>query len=212
MFQLCPHVVRCQGATLLEIVMATLITGLMMVATLDGVGSVFQTHQHNADRLLAPGLAHELMAEVLSMPYKDPDGNSSGLGTDAGESGTSRADFDDVDDYHGLNTLGARAKNGTSQVGYTGWRQQVSVSWIEVLTGLPWILGDTGLKRITVTITSPEGDITQLVAYRFEEGTLEQAPALDTEAVTWLGAELRIGSGSTARMGTNLPNYTVDSN
>jgi hypothetical protein len=76
---------------------------------------------------------------------------------------------------------------------------------------LQWILGDTGLKRITVTITSPDGNVTQLSAYRYKEGVLEQAPMIDTSAVTWVGAELQLGTGTTpARMGTNLTNHTPD--
>jgi hypothetical protein len=87
------------------------------------------------------------------------------------------------------------------------------VQWVEVLTGLNWILGDTGLKRITVMMVSPSGEITQLVAYRFEKGMLEQSPAIDTSAVTWVGAELQLGTASKpARMGTNLTNHTPDAN
>jgi hypothetical protein len=109
--------------------------------------------------------------------------------------------------------LGIRTKSGTLVTGYTNWRQQVSVEWVEILTGLTWILGDTGLKRITVTITSPEGDVTQLVAYRYKEGVLEQTPAVDMTAVNWIGAELQIGAdGTHARMGVNLSNHTTDAN
>jgi type II secretory pathway pseudopilin PulG len=199
------------GMTLLEIVVATMITGAMLVASLNSVGAVFQTQKLNADRLKGPGLAHELMSEILAMPYKDPTSNTAALGTEAGESTANRLAFDDVDDYDGLNTMGIKAKSGTTRTGYSTWREQVSVQWIETLTGLAWILGDTGLKRITVTITSPDGEVTQLLAYRYKEGALERAPMVDTSAVTWMGAELRLGGVTTpVRMGTNLTNHTPD--
>lgn len=202
-----------RGVSLLEIVVATMITGAMLVASLNSVGAVFQTHQANSSRLTGPGLAHELMAEIMSMPYEDPSGTSTTIGTDSGEALSTRSSLDDVDDYHGLSVTGIRSKAGTLRTGYTGWQQQASIVWIEVLTGLPWALGDTGLKRITVTVTSPEGEATQLTAYRYEEGMLEQAPLVDTTAVTWMGAELQLtGQDNAVRMGTNLTNHTPDAN
>lgn len=207
------HASKRTALTLLEIVVATMVTGVMLVASLDSVGTVFKTHQLNATRLCGPNLAHELMAEIMAMPYKDPTATGSIIGTEAGESSTNRNDFDDADDYDNLNTLGIRTKSGTARLGFTGWRTQVDVQWVEVLTGLNWILGDTGLKRVTVTITSPSSEITTLTAYRYKEGMLEQAPAVDTSAVTWFGAELQLGSSSKpARMGTNLTNHTPDVN
>lgn len=202
-----------RAVSLLEIVVATMITGAMLVASLNSVGAVFQTHQANSSRLTGPGLAHELMAEVMSLPYEDPEGGSTTIGTDSGEALATRSTLDDVDDYHGINITGIRSKAGTLRTGYTGWQQQVSVVWIEVLTGLPWVLGDTGLKRITVTVTAPDGEATVLTAYRFEKGMLEQAPLLDTTAVTWIGAELQLtGQDTAVRTGTNLTNHTPDAN
>jgi MSHA pilin protein MshD len=201
---------RNRGLTLLEVVVATLITGVMLVVSLDAIGAVFQSNLANADRLTGPGLAHELMAEIMSLPYVDPSFDSGAIGS--GPTETTRADFNDVDDYDDMNTLGIRTKSGTSVAGYTDWRQQVNVEFVEIATGLTWAT-DTGLKRITVTITSPEGDVTQLVGYRYKEGVLEQAPAIDMTAVSWLGAEIQIGATGTAvRMGVNLPNHTPDVN
>jgi hypothetical protein len=202
-----------RAVSLLEIVVATMITGLMLVASLNTVGAVFQTYQANSSRLTGPGLAQELMAEIMSLPYKDPTANSTTIGTDSGESLATRSTLDDIDDYHGLSSTGMRSKAGTLRSGYTTWNQQVSVVWIEVLTGLPWVLGDTGLKRITVTVTSPDGETSQLTAYRFKEGMLEQAPLVDTTAVTWVGADLQLtGQDLPVRTGVNLTNHTPDAN
>lgn len=188
--------------------MGTLVTGLMMIAALDSMGSVFNTHKLNSERLTGPGLAHELMAEIMSMPYKDPNVSSNAIGTEAGESSSTRAAFDDVDDYHGLNVLGIRTKSGTLRSGLSQWRQQVSVQWIQVLTGLPWIVGDTDLKRITVTVTSPTGAVCELVGYRYKEGMLEQPPAIDMQVVSWISAELQLGEDATpARTGINITNH-----
>lgn len=202
-----------RGLTILEIVVATLITGVMLVVSLDSVGAVFASNLANARHLAGPGLAQELMAEIMAMPYDDPDGQSPALGTEDTESAVNRNDFDDVDDYDNLNSLGIRSKSGALRTGYTAWQQQADVQWVDIDTGLASNLGDTGLKRITVTITSPEGEVTQLVAYRYKDGALEQAPALDMTAVSWIGAELQLGASTyRARMGVNLPNHTSDAN
>ena len=193
------------GMTLLEIIVATMITGAMLVASLNAVGAIFETQQINAERLLGPGLAHELMGEIMAMPYKDPDGVSLLIGTELGESTATRAAFDDVDDYNGLNVLGIKSKAGVARADFTGWRTQVSVSWIEVLTGLTWILGDTGLKKITVTVTSPTGKVTTLTAYRYKEGALEKKPLVDTNAVTWMAAELQLGGDQAGEDGDQPP-------
>lgn len=201
------------AVSLLEIVVATMITGVMLVASLNTVGAVFQTYQANSSRLTGPGLAQELMAEIMSLPYKDPTANSTTIGTDSGEALATRSTLDDIDDYNGLSATGIRSKAGTLRSGYTTWHQQVNVVWIEVLTGLPWVLGDTGLKRITVTVTSPDGEASQLTAYRFKEGMLEQAPLVDTTAVTWIGADLQLtGQDLPVRTGVNLTNHTPDAN
>ena len=47
----------------------------------------------NARQTLAVHLAQELMEEILSRPFHDPEGD------EAGE--THRSDWDDIDDYHG---------------------------------------------------------------------------------------------------------------
>ena len=103
-----------RGLTLLEIVVATLITGVMLVVSLDSIGAVFQSNLANAGRLKGPGLAQELMAEIMSMAYMDPTASNTSLGTDAGESTVNRNDLDDVDDYDDLNSLGIRSKSSAA--------------------------------------------------------------------------------------------------
>jgi len=57
-----------------------------------------QNEHEDARRTLALYLGRELMEEILSKPFDDPEGGG-GMGPDGGES--SRALFDNIDDYHG---------------------------------------------------------------------------------------------------------------
>jgi hypothetical protein len=147
------------------------------------------------ERLTGPGLARELMAEVLSMPYEDPDGASL-LGLDLNELLGSRATFDDVDDYNGYSAASAENKQGVALAGYAGWRQQVAVAWVTLADPSTTSLTETGLKRITVTVTNPSGSPTQLIGYRSKTGALEQGQPQAVRVISWLDAELRLGSST----------------
>ena len=90
-----------RGLSQIEIVASSLIVGVMLVAALNTLGAVFRSQRLNAARMTGPGLAHELMGEILSLPYEDPEDPGGSIGNDSSESGGDRADFDDVDDYLG---------------------------------------------------------------------------------------------------------------
>ncbi len=212
-YQAPPTPTSRRGIGMVEVVASSLIVGLMMVAALDAVGMAFRTRKINADRLIGPGLAQELMAEIMAMPYQDPDETTTTIGLDAGESSVNRSTYDDVDDYHNLNSTDAKAKDGTLLAGLTGWSQQATVSWANRTTGAGGATSDTGLKLITVTVTSPAGRQTQLVSLRAKDGAVEQPLPIPRQAVTWVGAELRVGSATRpAHAGVPLANHAVDAN
>ncbi|MFA7348706.1 MAG: prepilin-type N-terminal cleavage/methylation domain-containing protein [Desulfurivibrionaceae bacterium] len=94
---------------------------------------------------------------------------ASAIGTDTGEN--QRADYDDVDDYNGIN----ESSNFTDQNGaafiLTGYSRQVSVRYIPSTTNpithdLPAgsLMNQTDTKRVVVTITSPLGEVFRFVA------------------------------------------------
>lgn len=205
-FNSCPR----SGISLIEVAISSLLVGVTLVASLETVGAVYRTQRLNANRLAGSSLAMELMTEILAMPYEDPETSSLTIGREAGESGANRSEFDDVDDYDNYNTLGTKSKDGTAVAGLTHWRRQVDVHWSDPLTGLNAIL-DTNLKKIVVTVTSPEGKTNTLTAYRSQWGMLEQTPVADMTAVTWIGATLQVGAGThVAYIGTHLTNLASD--
>lgn len=201
------------GIGMVEVLACALLVGLMLVAALNAVGIAFRTRKLNADRLIGPGLAQEFMGEILSMPYGDPDETTTSIGLDSSESSASRATFDDVDDYHGYTTANARSKDGALLAGHTGWSQQATVSWANRATMVGGASSDTGLKLITVTITSPTGRQSQLTALRSKHGVLEQPLPIPRQAVTWVGAELTVGTSvRPAHAATSIANHATDAN
>ena len=195
-----------------EIVISTAIVGIMTVASLESVGMVYRTRKVNADRLTGPGLAQELLAEVLAMPYEDPQIAGGGIGLDAGESSGTRTTYDDVDDYDAWDSV-IVAKDGTAPAGYAGWQQQVQVVYATLADPSGTVGTDQGLKRITVTVTNPDGVERALTALRARKGSLEQPQGLTASAVTWVGAALQLGdSDRAARLGTAPTNPASDAN
>jgi hypothetical protein len=200
------------GLTMAEIVVSTAIVGVMTVAALESVGMVYRTQRLSADRIAAPGLAQELLAEALAMPYADPQTPAAGIGLDGGESSGTRATFDDVDDYDDWSS-GIQQKDGTAVSGYVGWQQQVQVVYANLTDPAVDAGSDLGLKRITVTVTTPGGDAVSVVGLRARSGSLEQPQGLTANAVSWVGAVLRIQGGHRdVRVGTAPTNPASDAN
>jgi hypothetical protein len=184
-----------RGGGVIEILISTALVGLLVVAALKSVGMVFRTRLMNADRLTGPALAQDLMSEILSMPYEDPQNPGGAIGVDVGETSSNRTTFDDVDDYNLWGSVNAVARDASARAGYTGWNLSAAIVWINPTT-LAASVTDTGIKRVTVTAVSPTGVSRQLVALRSRAGALEQSRPIAASVVSWVGAELRAGDSA----------------
>lgn len=183
---------RCtpqRGISLVEVTVSALLVGVLLVAALNAVGAVFKTRLAARQRQQGEALARELMAEIFKVSYSDPEGGT-GFGPDAGETGPTRAAFDDVDDYHEYLESPPADKDGNLLPGYDGWSRQVTVERVEPLSLEP-ASDDTGLLRITVRATCPAGAPTTLQAFRSSAGALEFRPPIDQTYVTAVRATLQ---------------------
>ncbi|QDS98342.1 type II secretion system protein [Adhaeretor mobilis] len=198
--------------TMVETVICSLLVGVVITGALASLGASVRTQVEMTSLIDGPLLVDQLLAEIMALPYNDPENNGNSLGTNAGENETDRTTFDDVDDYDGWSASPAQNHDGTAMVTYSGWSRSVDVAWAARTNGGVWGFYDTGLKRIRVTVTAPDGTSTERLAYRSEDGSLEQKPAVDRTAVTQLQGKLQIGSGSAAQWTTNLLNHAEDPN
>jgi hypothetical protein len=121
----------------------------MFVTALNTVGASRIT-QHKAS-LLGRGrtFAESLLAEILQQSYREPEG-AYVFGREAGELETSRAAYDDVDDYQGWSESPPVAKDGTTLPNAANWRRAVTVEWVDPLDPQQVSDTETGVKRITV--------------------------------------------------------------
>lgn len=151
--------------TIVEAVISTIIVAVMLVAALSTVGASRLT-EHKAS-LAHQGrlLAESLMAEVLRCDYEDPNG-AAVFGREAGESATTRTDFDDVDDYDGWSSSPPRTKTGTQLSSTTDWTRTVTVVWIDPMDPSVVKAAETGAKRVTITASYNDVPQATLVALK----------------------------------------------
>jgi len=148
------------GVTLIElvvsiVVLSVAITGIMMVMT--------QTVASSADPMLrdqATAIAKSYMEEILSQPLTDPDGGE----LNGPEAGETRATYDDVWDYHGLNNnSGALDQNGGAVTGLSSYNVTVTITSTTAGPG-----AGSPASRISIMVThdgQPSINI-PIVAYR----------------------------------------------
>ncbi len=151
-----------RGVTLIDVILVIVIMALaippMMAlfiqTTRQGTFGVTVTHANH--------LAAALYEEIRSKQWdENGDAASATLGPEGGET---RATYDDVDDYHGLDESPPQDSTGTNFAGFDGYRQQVSVCYV-ANTDLDSCVesGTSNYKRITITVTDPERRATELV-------------------------------------------------
>jgi len=195
----------------MEVAVSSLLVATVVVGSLEMLGASVRT-QTTANHIIdGPLLADMLLAEIMSMPYEDPEEGGGSLGTDTGESGGNRADFDDVDDFNGWSPAQVEDRLGNAIGDYAGWSRSSSVNRADRMNGTYWF-AETGLKRIIVTVTAPDDTITKRYGWRSRDGSLQQSPTVDKTVVTHVQATLAVGTASAARGNTNLLNHIEDPN
>lgn len=138
--------------SMIETTVCILIVGITLVAALNTLGASVSGQSKTNDRSVGQLLAQALMSEILQQAYVEPV-DTPAFGRESGESASSRANYDDVDDYDGYTESPPQMKDGTILTEYAGWQRTVSVNWASGLDFRANSLIDSGLKRIVVTVS-----------------------------------------------------------
>jgi len=144
-----------RGISLWETTMSTFLVGMVLVTATQTAGTSMRMQTKAAKRAKAGYLAHALIGEMLELSYMQPGQTSSPIGLDAGESSTSRANYNDVDDYNGWSDAPPQNKDGSVMPELANWSRQVVVEWVSPSTltqASPGSATETGMKRLTVTV------------------------------------------------------------
>lgn len=140
---------RAAAFTLVESLICIVIVGVMLTAALRTVGASSATQAKTSNRAIGGMLAQSLMDEILQQAFENP--TSPTFGPEPGE--TSRALYNDVDDYNNLTETPPKNLDGTSMSNLSGWSRSVTVAWANISNLNQAAGSDTGIKRITVTVT-----------------------------------------------------------
>lgn len=171
------------GFTLIEAVVSMLILGGLGVAVMSTVGAAGASRKQVVERSRAQALATDLLSEILSKAYADPEVGLGVIGRDAGEA-ADRSQFDDVDDYHGWAETPPKEIDGNAIAWATGLTRSVRVNWVT-----PGSLNGTSgtgtwLKRVEVVVSRSGKTLakaTGLRAYAFDLSNLTLDEALVKE-------------------------------
>lgn len=153
--------------------MCVAIVGGLLVASVNTVGAMRSAEVDGRARTRGQLLARELMSEILTKGYVDPElptvniANLAAVvylpGKDVGE--VFRLDFDDVDDYVGWTRQPPENRDGSAIAGTTDYRRSVTVKWVDAITrGVR--MTETGLKQIAVTVTYGGDEVATATAYK----------------------------------------------
>ncbi|WP_221800026.1 prepilin-type N-terminal cleavage/methylation domain-containing protein [Oceanobacter mangrovi] len=153
-----------QGVSLVESVIAIVIIGIALAAVSRGMGLALR---HNADPLWqarATQLVHSYMDDVMALRFQEDSPTKGGAvgscvigGTEGGEH--DRTDYDDVDDYNGLNEAGQFLD--TSVTSNAAYQIQISVTCADAQGA-----SSSTTKLIQVVVTGPDGQQLRLAALR----------------------------------------------
>ncbi|MCD6304484.1 MAG: hypothetical protein J7M21_05935 [Planctomycetes bacterium] len=128
------------GFTLIEALMASVILAIAVIAVLMPFTAGARCQQDEMRRTTAVGLAQQLMEEILSKPFEEPDDGDdyaespSDFGPEPGE--TSREDYSAIDDYDGYTEPAGAIVDGDGEVvtdpSAEGLSRRVSVQYVYV--------------------------------------------------------------------------------
>ena len=159
---------RRDGLTLPEVVISTLIVGLMIVPALQSTGAALRASVATSRHAQGVRLAEDLMSEILATYYLEPDDAPAwgDEGAEASSSAGPRTLWDDVDDYFEWDASPPQMRNGTVLPNRDNWRRHVEVVHVDpgdLATALA-DNDDRGVKRITVIVEYDGAEVARLVA------------------------------------------------
>lgn len=164
-----------RGFSIVEAAAATLIVAVMLVASLEAVGSAVSGRASLEQRSRAAILAHDMLGEILPKAYTGAGETASAIGPTPAEAAALRAAFDDVDDFHGLTESQPKDAQGASLAGSAGYTRSVTVSFVSADNPNTVSPTPSGVKRIVVRVVTPGGLPVEVWALRTEGADIARA-------------------------------------
>ena len=154
-----------RAVTIVETAISIVIVGTMLVAVMNTAGGAILGRSKTGDTHRWSLLAQDLMSEILGQAYEEPIDDIK-FGRESGESGSSRANYDDVDDYFDWKSNPPEYMNGADFANLDSWERTVSVKRVQPTDLSAIVGGETGIKRITVTVIRNGATVAELVGLK----------------------------------------------
>jgi MSHA pilin protein MshD len=166
---------NANGFTLIEMVVMIVVLGLALTGVTLVINRVVQQSPEALVQTRAMELAQSYLEEILQKRYDEntgqggiprcdsTDNNAKACSNTLGPDSETRNWFNDVDDYNGINDQPPMTATGTALSNYQSYRVQVSVSYAGNELGYT---DNRRAKRITVSVTTPLGNVIPVTAYR----------------------------------------------
>ena len=139
------------GFSLVEVLISTLLVGVLLVSALRAVGAVLRHRDSLTDRSRALMLANGLLSEILEKPYADSTYTDS-FGCEIDEVASDRQTFDDVDDYANWSKSPPENRVGGAVPNSDGFQRAVTVFYVDPSDIAEQVETDLGIKRIRVVV------------------------------------------------------------
>lgn len=155
---------RAAGFTLVEAVITMVIISVAVLAVGQALAFALSHQSDGLWQIKAVALAESYAEEIAARRYDEaaPVGGVPPCAplavpcTAVGSDAESRSEFDDVDDYHGLDEMPPVDPDGVPRGDYAGYRVQVSVAYLSGTQVADLGLDDTSDgKLVTITVTAP---------------------------------------------------------
>lgn len=147
---------RRSGFTLAEAMLATVVLGIAAAGILLPFTNGATVQAEGMRRTLGAKLASDLMEQITTKPFHDPNGSFYDYyeGRDVGE--TTLEDFDNLDDFHGYFELQGQLKDSAGIVfadpAYANFSRYVSCDYVIVPQQLPCEKDQCNFIQITVRV------------------------------------------------------------
>ena len=154
-----------RAISLIEATVSIALVGGLLTVSLNFIAAAATGQKNMGERGRADLLAVGLISEILNQAYMEPI-DTPVFGRESGESGGSRAEYDDVDDYDGWKSSPPENPDGTEMSQLADFEREVSVAYVDPSDLKTTILTDAGVKQVTVTVRFQGKPLSQMVALR----------------------------------------------
>ena len=180
------------GGTIVEVMVSVMIVGVLIVPVMSVLMRTANGYYRDTVRHRAVHLAHDLMAEIQTLPYQDPQSAGRRFGRELDEDPNDRTTWDDIDDYRGLDESPPRTRVGTVIEDAQDYRRRVEFRQVSVVADrVQAVAGDT-IREGQGGVTPPVGPEVRLTALRFLNGLGDRSVPVQSQSIQSIDIEAKL--------------------